>query len=61
MKNCLNKDQGLNTSLPLCETPIDYFLLFWPTNILKRLCVMTNIYATQELEGGGTKGGVNWV
>jgi hypothetical protein len=28
---------------------------------LKRLCVMTNIYAIQELEAGDAKGKVNWV
>ncbi len=52
------KGWGLNTFLPLCETPIS-FLLFWSTNILKRLCVMTNIYATKEIKEGAPKEG--WI
>lgn len=55
------EEQGLSISLPQCETPIDFFLLFWSTNILRRLCVTTSFYAIEELEGGGTKGKVNWV
>ncbi len=54
-------EQGLSIFLTQWETPLDFFFLFGPTNILKRLCVMTNIYAIQELEGGGAKGRVNWV
>jgi hypothetical protein len=55
------EEQRLSTVLSQCETPIDFFLLFWPTNVFKRLYVMTNIYVIQELERGGKKGGVNWV
>ncbi len=55
------EEQRLSTVLSQCETPIDFFLLFWPTNVFKRLSVMTNIYVIQELERGGKKGGVNWV
>jgi hypothetical protein len=31
-------EQMLGTSIPQCETLIDFLKLFWPTNILKRLC-----------------------
>jgi hypothetical protein len=54
-------EQGLSIFLPQYETPPNFFFLFGPTNILKRLCVMNNIYAIQELEGGGAKGRMNWV
>jgi hypothetical protein len=31
-------EQGLSIFLPQYETPLDFFFLFGPTNILKSLC-----------------------
>ena len=51
---------GLKEPLTQCDHPLDFFLLYWPQEILSRIVRMTNLYATTSVEGGGTKGGLGW-
>jgi hypothetical protein len=51
---------GLKVPLDHCHEPIDFFMLYWPVNILQRIVKITNLYATNHQENGGTKGGVSW-
>jgi hypothetical protein len=48
-------EQMLGTSIPQCETLIDFKNCFGPL-ISWEDCVMTNIYVTKEVEKGGLKG-----
>jgi hypothetical protein len=41
-------------------TMLQLFEIFWPHNILRDIVIKTNCYATEDLRGGKTYGGVDW-
>jgi hypothetical protein len=39
---------------------LQFFVIYWPYNILRDIVIETNRYATEDLGDGKTYGGVDW-
>lgn len=51
---------GLKDPLTDCTNTVDFFMLFWPAEILCRIVRMTNLYATAPDTNGGLRRGHSW-
>jgi hypothetical protein len=52
--------EGMRDLLSDCTCPLDFFLLFWPVDILRTIVQMTNLYAASRYDDGSIRGSHRW-